>query len=203
MICPYCVKEIREPNREHFYPNAVKPNSADFWACSDCNKNKSSKIIYPGPGLFQARVPDYIEDKFRDLWNKTSGERLLHIYPYVKFKRDVCGVESGGVRFTQQELDFYNLKEFRMVYDFSKELMHWDQKLFALAYSTLTYRYYLVHEYPFEFRIDCENLVSKSIDKYYPKEQDVLVLGSMKNRLWESVRNMKSNFERLYTWIGG
>ena len=90
-----------------------------------------------------------------------------------------------------------------MVYDFSKELMHWDQKLFALAYSTLTYRYYLVHEYPFEFRIDCENLVSKSIDKYYPKEQDVLVLGSMKNRLWESVRNMKSNFERLYTWIGG
>lgn len=37
-----------------------------------------------------------------------------------------------------------------MVYDFSKELMHWDQKLFAL-----TYRYYLVHEYPFEFRIDC------------------------------------------------
>lgn len=200
MICPYCGQFISEKNKEHFFPQMIKPNDWDFYACRECNRLKGQHIVYPKGELFRLRPRELSIEKFDYLWRTSGNIKYLNIVPVSKMIK-VFNERKWTLKdslFSIEERQYYGLDRLKEIYQYYTLMTNARHEAIALVMSSHFSHLYYVHEfsgnilspYPEVRPINVQRFVAAHLEGW-------LMCGSTREGLWRTVQPYSEYFKTL------
>lgn len=196
MICPYCGKEMdNDYTKEHFFPQSIRSNAWDFYACKKCNHRKNNHIVYPTQNLFEVAPAEFNRKKFVNLWETAGWRKYTALVPWMQMRSIFRGDGSYYSErvYTLEEQQLFEFDYVRSVIELGEEWVFGCKEVQALVLLWNSPTILLLHNYNENFTLPMRHLqVMKVSDYIQTKLYGIRVVGTGENGVW---RNTYSNVD--------